>query len=489
MENSRVILLYNEKALFFDGENIKSANFKDTKKYYTGALLPLKYIDTLTFKLPKTLSEEELSIHIEMKMYNEGGLDANKEYVIDFIKYDMGDNYIVEAFALSKDDFDEVFKKYIKKVSAIDIVFPRFLSYQALYQKELSKESNDLFIYLSEDEAFGAVYKKGEYIGYRIIDPLSQISKKVGVEVVKLKEYLSQKGLIRENYSLEETHIIDALQDLFLKNIEKIVYFINHKRSIFGLEGIDNIYIDFYGSELKGIKDFFVSFGYEDIDIKRLECCNVKDTEINLYIVCQYLYQVANEEKRQKINLTYLERRKPIYQYLVFKYTLALLFFALLGLGTYGYFYYKDSELQDIISQKESRLKRLKNESAQLLKKLKELKDKNQKIKVNIKNIEHDIFVYETTIKMIPLIEKQKLKREKFMNDVVFALAKYKLNTKYIKQKNSKDMEISLISEFYQRDKIAKFIDRLLKENYKDVYTKKIGYENGIYKSIVKVQR
>ncbi len=490
MERSKIVFLYNEKAIFYDGKDIKSANFKDTKKFFTGALVPLKYVDTLTFKLPKKLSNDELSIQVEIKMYEEAGLDANKEYVIDFLKYDMGDEYIIEAFALNKDDFETEFNRYNKKIEAIDLVFPRFLSYQALYNKGLNPDKNDLFICLDEDEAFAVIYKRGEYIGYRLIDSISSISKRVGIETAKLKEYLSLKGLQRKNYSLDETHIIDALQEIFLKNIEKIVYSINHKRTIFALEGIDRIFVDFDGKSIDGLKEFFVSFGYENFEIESVKCCDKEGEETKIFLFCEYIYQAANETKNlQKLNLSFWERKRPIYEYTIFKYTAVLALFTLLGLSIYGYFYYNNLMLEESIVKKEKRLKSLKRESAKYLKELKRLKDKNQKIKKEIENIEHKMFVYETTLKMIPFIERQKVAREEFMNDVVYALAKYRLNTEYIKQKNPKEMEIMLISEYYQRDRIAKFIKELLNRGYSEVKTAQISYTDGVYTSSVKVKR
>ena len=489
MENRSIIFLDNNKALLFDGKAIKSTNFKDTKKIFTATLLPIKYLNVSTFKFSKNLSDEELQIQVEIKMYEEAGLDPNKDHIIDYLKYDIDDEYIVEAFALSKDDFEKEFNTLSKNVEAIDLLFPRFLSYEALYIEELKNDKNDLFIYLDEDEAFGAIYKKGQYIGYRAIDSLSNISKKAGIEIAKLKEYLATKGLVRDNYSFEEMHIIDALQDIFLKNIERLIYSVNHKRSLFALEGIDRVYIDFGGKKIEGLKEFFISYGFEDIEIEALKCCSKDGEEIKLYLSCKYAFLIANGVDLLKINLSFLHRKKRFYEYLIFKYGAILSFFIVLALAIYGYIYYKNSLLEEEISLKNQKLNSLKKESKKYFKKIEELKKQKNGIEGEIKSIEHQIFVYENSLKMIPFIDKQKISREEFMNDVVYALAKYRLNTKFIKQKDSKEMEIMLISKTYERDKIAKFIKELLKKGYLEVKTDEIVYEDGIYTSLVKVKR
>ena len=490
MENSQIIFLYEKKALSYDGKDIKAANFKDSKNFFTASFIPHRYLTSLTFKMPKNLSNEELESQIEIKMYNEAGLDPNKDYSIDSIKYDMGEEYIVEGIALSKDSFDKEFKFYEKKVEAIDLLFPRFLSYQVLYNKELDKNRNDLFIFIGEQEAFGAIYKNGEYIGHRTIDSLSTISKKLGIEISKLKEYLSSKGLNKENYSLEEIDIFDSLQDIFLKNIEKLIYSINHKRSFFGLAGIDRVIVDFDGKEIDGLKDFFIPNGYEDIEIEKLKCCSRDDEKARVFLFCEYAYEIVNSAKNlQKINLTFLERKKPLYEYTAIKY-IAIFFLAILiTFGLYGYFMYKSNLLDEKISQKNSKLKRLKLLSSKYIKKFQKLKKENEQIISEIKNLEHQEFVYDTTLKMIPFLESQKTKREKFVNDVVLILAKYRLNTQHIRQKDSKEMDVLIISKTNQRDKIAKFINDILKKGYLEAKTDEIVYENGIYKSSIRIKR
>ena len=485
-----IIFLYDKKALFFDGKEIKSANFKDSKEYFTASIIPFKYIITLTFKMPKNLSDDELQTQIEIKMYNEAGLNSNKDYVIDYLKYDIGEEYIIEGFALSKDDFEKEFEFYRKKIEAIDLLFPRFLSYQAIYNKELSKEKNDLFIVLDEDESFGAIYKNGEYIGHRAIDSLSTISKKTGIESAKLKEYLSEKGLKKENYSLEETDIIDSLQNIFLKNVEKLIYTVNHKRGMFGFAGIDRVIIDFYGKEIEGLKDFFIPYGYEDIEIEKLKCCTEDAANATVFLFCEYAYEAANDvENLQKINLSFWEGKKPILEYKVFRYSAVFSLFVLFSFIIYGYFFYQADLLDKKISQKNEKLKKLEKISLNYRKKLEQLKKENSKITDEIKSLEHKEFVYETTLKMMPFLDNQKLNREKFMNDVVSILAKYRLNTEYIRQTNPRDMEVFIISQNNQRDKIAKFINDILKKGYTKAQTSEIIYDNGIYKSSVRIQR
>ena len=208
--NKEILLIYDKNIYLYDSTSFKSAELRYSKNHFTVATIPLNYIKTANFKLPKTLSEDELIIQSEIKMFNEFGLDSNKEYQIDFVKFEYNEEYILEVYAISQEDFENVFKESKNELDAIDLLFPKFLSYQLLYEKEiLQKDKNDIFIHIGEETSYCAVYKNGFYIGNRTIDSLSVISKKIGLELSKLKDYLINKGIKRDRYELDEIHIYE----------------------------------------------------------------------------------------------------------------------------------------------------------------------------------------------------------------------------------------------------------------------------------------
>ncbi|ADN08501.1 hypothetical protein [Sulfurimonas autotrophica] len=491
MSSDNIIFLYNQKAIIYDGYNIQSADFKDSKKYFTAAIIPLKYLNTFSYKIANTTNDDEIAIQTEIKMYSEGGLNADKEYVVDYIKYDIGSDYLVEAFALSKEHFDEYFGEYTKKVAAIDMVFPQFLVYQSLYDNKLDKQSNDLIIYISETESFAALYQNGRYIGHRILSSLSDISKKTGIEIVKLKEYLQTKGLIQSNYTMDETHILDSIQSILFKDIEKIMYSINHKRSLFGFDALDKVFIDFNNHNILGLEQLFVPYGYDSLTINTFD---FKEDEKfgNIFLYVDYLYKLNSMAKEdnnyQHLNFSFLERRKPIFEYLLVKYSFVFAFSVIICLIIYTYIEILLFQQQSEINQKQTALKEEKAKYLKFEKKLQKIKKEYTDLHKKQNKIEDSIFVYENTINTIPLIQNAKYKRQKFMNDVILALAKFKLNTQFIKQHNDKTMDIMLISNSKNRENIAKFINELLKKQYHNVSTKQIYLDKTIYKSLIRIE-
>jgi len=493
MPENSIIFLYNQKAILYNGNDIKSADFQASKECFTASIIPLKLLNTFSYKIANTTNNDEIAIQTEIKMYSEGGLNVDKEYIIDYLKYDTGHDYLIEAFALSKENFDTYFKEYGKEISAIDMLFPRFLAYQALYDEKLNKKSNDLILYISDTESFAALYQNGRYIGHRMLNSLNEISKRTGIEVVKIKEYLTTKGLVASNYELNEKHILDSLQTILFKDMEKIMYSMNQKRSLFGFDGLERLFFDFNGNDIQGIDQFFIPYGYDTLEIKKFDF-EEDDKYGNISIYTDYIYKLHTKEQEdpeyyQHLNLSFLERKKPLTQYLTIKYGFVLAASIIISIAAYTFAEMILSSQTETITQKQALLLKEKQEAAKFEKKLLALKKEYRDLQKKDHTLENDIFVYENTLSAIPLIQETKYKRQRFMNDVVAALQKYKLNTLFIKQHDEKNMDIMLISDSNERENIAQFINELLKKNYHSVTTKQISLEKNIYKSLVRIKQ
>jgi len=479
-ENS-IVFLDNEHTIVYDGEKPVFDTKNNYPELFSAAAIPLKYIHTFSYKILNNVADDELALKTELKMYKEGGLDAEKEYSIDFIKYDLGDEYLIEAFALAKDDFEHYLADFSYKIDVVDFAFPRFLTYEALYETQKTEKSNDLYIYISDDEAFGTIYQNGKYIGHRVINSLGAISKRTGLELVKLKEYLQEKGFKRENYTLEETLILDTITEVFSKDIEKIVYSVNHKRGLFGLSGIDSIFIDFDGNNLEGIEEFFLQYGFEPT-IKPLQQ-QTQELTPSLFVLLSYIFQLHNGADFHRVNLTHLARKKPLIQYVGFRYLIETVIIIVFLLGIGIFISYHLGTQKDKISELNPKVKEQKKRIEELSLRIKKMQKKNSSLLKEKKAFEDKIFVYETTFRIIPMAGQIGIKRQKMMNDILKVLKKYRLNSSSLLQKDEKSFEILLISQSNRRSDISKFMHDLIEMGYKNVMTRDITYENGIYKS------
>ncbi len=488
MQNS--VIVSKNKLYRFKEQGIEVIEPKSAAKYRVGARLPLQDITALSFKLPLNLSAEQLAVQVELKMYQEGGLDPNRDYAIDFVSYKIEAENItlVEAFAAAKEDIEHRFGEIAKRVGFIDILYPKFIAYEALYDRELRLKENHLFFYLSEEEAFAVIYQDGRYIGYRAIDSLANISKKLGIEVAKLKSLLIQKGVVMANYTPEEMHIFDGLQETLFKNIEKVVYAINFKRSFFGLEHIDRLIVDFEGELIPGLRDMFVAFGIDGEWIEQpLGCCDFKAQEASL--ATEALYVANFDELEQRLNFTFFERKKPLWHYRVLWVGVAA-FLTLIALGAFwSYLRMQKGALEEEITRKEAQLQRLKRSNAKLFRHLKKLKEQKRLLLEDIQKRRDHIAIYQDTLDAIPFVEKSKMAREKMINDIVEGLYRFRLSARSIEQNGTKVAYVEILSQNDEREKIARFISFLLDKNYSDVQTQRIEKEDGLYHSRVKVAR
>ena len=482
------VIFYKDNCLLYEEGRFYSCEGRSLKSFALGALVPARKIVSLSFKLPATLAKEQLDVQVELKLYNEGGLDPNREYAIDYLHYPLEheNSYLIEAYAIAKQDLEESLREPLRRYGFLDVVFPRFIAYEAFYDQPT--HSNDLFFYLGEDEAFVAIYQAGRFIGHRNVDSLMQIAKKTGLELSRIKSLLFGKGLKEENYAPEEMATIAALQEIFYKNIEKVVHSINFKRSFFALSRIDKIYLDAQGQTIDGLREYFVSFGLDgELDLQPLRCCDLDPKSSSMAVAAKYVQDFDSLE--QKLNLTLFERPKPLLEFEIVRVGIALAATLLVALGAWLW-------LGSVMQSKEHEIDRLtqqlehnRQQSKKYVAALERYKKEQRRLQDLIDAQEAKRGEIEDTLRAIPFIQQSKEARQKMMNDAILGLYTYRLSTKTIEQNGTKRMAIDVISARNQRERIAKFMRFMIAKGYPRVSTKEITMQKGLYESLIEVAR
>jgi len=486
----KVIYLQDGKLLFFDGQEFSAALPKDAKKFPVGAVIPSNLLQTYLFRTTADTLKDQLDVQVEIQIYENGGLDPNIEYTIDYLTHDIknSDSVLVEVLALSNDSMQNYLKNYLEKIKIIDFIVPGFLIYKSLYTRGLSDDKIDLFLYISEDESFATIFKDGEYVTHKEIDSLNEMAQRSNIHIEELKKVLAEKGFLESEYEDDEDAIYDRLVEVFAPNIQKIINIVNNKRSIFGLGGIDRVIIDFDGKLIRGFDEFYSFMSYEEISYETVKIENVESEKIHEYIGAAYILDLANG-LYDGLNFTIFERQPPFYKQEVIR--LAMLFSTALLLNVLidSYLIYK----MDLIKQQASAIKRVidsqKRKSNSLQKKLVTAQKKSEKLRDQLKQKKYDIAVYRDTLKALELLSSDNILRETFINDILITLQFFNLSTSKIVQYGSEGVEINLIAEYDHRERIAKFIEALSKKGYKDVSTGQISLINGVYESTVRIYR
>lgn len=486
MTQDKILFIEHESITTYSDGVFTSSTPRDTKELFSGAIIPLSLLNIHTLKFPSNLNDEELANHVEIRMFEEGNLNSDEEYTIDFIRHDVtsGKIYLCEAFALSHTKAAEYFSTALTQIRTIDLIIPSFLIYEAQY--DTLPQQNDLYIYLGEEESFGAIYQNGKYTAHRSIDTLTLIAVETGLEISKLKIFLSQRGIIEESYPPEEFAKFVLIQACLERNVERLVHAINHKRGLFGLTGIDHVYLDFEGHTIPGLETVFDAYGMHDLSITALCKPQNKPEELHTILCAHYLSQ---QVEKKSLNLSAYGRKAPWYKRESGKFLSIFAIALLIALGTPLSLAWMIAAQEQHKEELLSSLAQIEQETLPLAATLNEQKKLLVQIQAEVEILNKEIALIQGAQETATLITEMHQKRQQFLVDATSELGRYDLGTLMIEQNGSKEMTLHIISKYNKRDDIAKVMSGLYARGYQNAQTHEIALDKKIYNAVVKVTR
>lgn len=476
---------YDQIQLYSEGFFV-SGTANEYSKYHSGAIVPISLLTLHTIKLPDHLSPDEEQIQVEIRMFEEQNLQKDQNYTIGYIRNSLTSEsgVLCEVYALSDEKAHDYFADTLKDISTIDLIVPGFMVYETLY--ETLPKNNDLFLYWGEEEAYAAIYQDGHYIAHRTIETLTTIAVEVGLDLAKLKLFLTQKGLIEENYQPEELNKFILLQDRLAKNIERIVHTINHKRGLFGLTSIEHVYLDLEGETIPGLETIFKAYGIDDLTITPLRSSNSNPKHYHDLLSAEYL---RTHMEKPLFNLSPFERTLPWFKrpggIFFGSVASALVLSLLLPLVIYAMISSETSHQEELKSQLSSAEK----ETLTLAKTLKTRNTVLTEKKKNTHVLGNEISMINSARETADLVHEMQIKRQQFLVDSAIQMGRYHLGALLMEQNGSKAMRLHVIADSKRRDDIAKLMNGLYEQGYTDVQTQEIKLENGTYNSIIEVKR
>lgn len=456
----------------------------------TGAALPMAGIRSHTLKLPATLGEAKLAVQAEIKMYEEGGLDSEKEYVMDYVAHELPgtDSVIVETYAAEHAALHEAYDVRLKKIGALDYLVPAFWVYTALYSGEFLQRGEDLWLYLSPEQSFLGFYHQGECVAYRAFESLEEMARKVGMDLPKLKKELHAKGLVQANYPLDEIDTFLKLQAIFAKAIERIVHTVNARRSLFGFAGVDRLLIDFEGTKIEGLAEMFEAYGLELQSAGPLQIEGADPVRIHAFALAQTVAQ-SEAGTLDALNLTIFERQPSWFRRIGGKFALTAAASLIVAAVHPLYLWQLDASQRQQIGQLDRQVRAITAEAKKFKQQLKEAQAANEARRKQRDALAREADTFEASLDALPLIVQMHRARQTMTNDVVAALARYRLSVLQMDQNGSKTMRVHLSASYAQRDDIAKFMKRLLEAGYQNISTRQIILDETAYESIVEIER
>jgi len=492
MEKKEICFVADHDLLRFDGENFAPQKPKECKKRYVAAVVPVDLLRSHTFKLPLSTSEEKLRTLVEIRMYEEGGLDVETEYVIDFVKYplEFDDSYLIEAYAVEVEKLEALYKEPAAKIGHIDLIAVPYFIYEGLYAFDLFESSNvDLFLRFGSGGCYAVLCKDGRTIAVRVLPGVEGAALKAKVTADVLLQTVGEKGVDEKLYTSDERAIYVAVAEWMAAVAERTAQTVNHKRGIFSFTRVDTIFLDFEGREIPGLWELLDGYGFAQSRKGALLCCERIDASLRHEAVAALYASAAAEERIKALNLTVFEKEPSLWSSHAGKLLAGIITALLLTLATGGYLTSQLKQLRAKEGELHRQYGRIEAQTKGLRKKLTMLRKRRQALQKESDQYRRRIDMYDEAVDVMALIFESKKQRWKMFKDVDIALRRYGLMAASMEQNGSKSITVDLLTPFEQRENIARFMKRLIAKGYQHVQTRRIQLDKTIYRSRVEIVR
>lgn len=490
MNTSKIVYVKNDEYFLYDGKNLTPCNASESKKYYTSALASPFSLYVYSQKLPSSLNDEQIGIKMDISMYEDGGAEEEHEYTTDFTRNNLPseDNDLVDLFGLSDEHAKTLYGHVAEQTKAIDLISPSIAIYKTLYTKE-TENLTDIYIYLGDEEAYGVLYLNGNFVAHRNLEALTRLSIQCNLDLVSLKNMLKKQGVSESLYKEEQYPVLDTIQNVLSRSVERVAHTVNHKRGLFNFDEIDRIFIDFEGSSIPGFESIFAAYELHVSKVLPIQIPQNQDPKQNHDVICaKYIYDVANG-KYKGVNISPFKRQLPLHKKPAGLFILVGLLSALVVFIAFNVLDFFIEQKNDQISQVQIQIKKAAASSKLAINHLKDLNEQYKLLNEQYKNIENEGTSLEKAQKEAPSIVAFAIKRQALIDDSLMGLSQNGLGVTKLDQNGSNSLHLSIVTTPDKQEKIANFIDFMTKRGYIHSKTDQIIKKNGLYESIVEIAR
>ncbi|PHS37450.1 MAG: hypothetical protein COB07_10635 [Sulfurovum sp.] len=261
VKNVVTLNVYTDRNYIF-----KDDSFQPLKKLtyntsnFVASYICNKDIISTTVRLSRGIPEEDIQDILEIKAYEELGLDQASVYIISSTEVENSEEErAFNVFVAEPEALDALFLPIKKETKYIDLILPAPLLYRSLYTKEILQADNThCFVYFTKDDTFVALYKNGEYLYSKSIEfSLEQIYDKyceaIGEKVDEKEFYalLESEGLKTTNNDYQQ-NFMKIFGDVFITINDIIIY----AKRAFNLDTIDQMFIGSERGPIIGLDEY-----------------------------------------------------------------------------------------------------------------------------------------------------------------------------------------------------------------------------------------
>ena len=261
VKNVVTLNVYTDKSYIF-----KDDSFQPLKKLtYNTSNIVASYVSNKDIintivHLSRSIPEEDIEDILEIKAYEELGLDQANTYIISSREVETSEEEReFHIFVAEPEALDSLYLPIKQQTKYLDLIIPAPLLYRSLYTKEILQDNNThCFVYFTKEDTFVTLYKNGEYLYSKSIDfSLEQIYDKycdaVGEKVDEKEFYtiLESEGLKTTNNDYQQ-NFRKIFGDVFITINDIIIY----AKRAFGLDTIDQMFIGSERGPIIGLDEY-----------------------------------------------------------------------------------------------------------------------------------------------------------------------------------------------------------------------------------------
>ncbi|MBT8348483.1 MAG: hypothetical protein HKP62_03415, partial [Sulfurovum sp.] len=252
---------YTEKSYAFKNDLFKPLD----KLTYNTSNFIASYVNnrdiiSTTVHLSRSIPEEDIADILDIKAYEELGLDQANTYIISSVEVESaGEDREYHIFVSEPESLDELYLPIKEQTKYIDLIVPAPLLYKTLYTKEILQDNDThCFVYFTEKDASVTIYTNGQYVYSKSIEySLEQIYDKycesIGEKVDEKEFYtiLESEGLKTTNNDYQQ-NFMKIFAEVFITINDIIIY----AKRAFNLDTIDQMFIGSEKGPIIGLDDY-----------------------------------------------------------------------------------------------------------------------------------------------------------------------------------------------------------------------------------------
>lgn len=261
VKNIVTLNVYTDKKYIFKDDAFKVLN----KLSYNTSNFVTSYVNnkdliTGTVHISRSIPEEDIADIIEIKAYEEIGLDQANSYVISSMEVESeAEERSYHIFVAEPEVLDSLYLPIKQETKYLDLIIPAPLLFKALYSKEILPDKNThCFVYFTQNDAFVTLYRNGDYLYSKSIDfSIEQIYNKyceiVGEKVDEKEFYtvLESEGLKTTNNHYQQ-NFMKIFAEVFITINDIIIY----AKRAFDLDTIEQMFIGSDRGPIIGLDDY-----------------------------------------------------------------------------------------------------------------------------------------------------------------------------------------------------------------------------------------